>query len=113
MAEIKIRAVDGDAVSRLLQVAAKTQGITEIRWTGVGHQDVVMVMQELRKALLVKEVFFKGVAQLCKMPEAETLPESMQAQMMGIILSAHSNLELEIPNVPKPRTLPGVAPGSA
>lgn len=94
MAEIVLG--NGDSVSRLLQVIAKDVGLVGMRWGGTGGADVRLVMVELYNTRLVRDSLWSGLHELCQMPELKELPESVQAKIMAIILTARANAELRI-----------------
>jgi hypothetical protein len=94
MAEIFIG--PGDSISRLLQVVAKESGVQGMRWTGKGREDMKAAMLELYHARLMKDALWVGLQELCNMPELKELPESVQAQIAAIVLTARAKFELGI-----------------
>lgn len=97
MSEIIVGA--GDSVSRLLQVHAKEFDLKR-QWTGNGRVDSRDIVLELVNTHALKDCIWKGVIELYGMPELKELPESVQAKLMSIILSARACAEL-LAKVPK------------
>jgi len=86
--------LDGDALSRLIQLQASRHDI-RLAWVGRGNEDLTMVLQaHAIKARLAKHLF-TGMRELMSMPEMKDLPEPLQAQMMSIVLKAHALAELD------------------
>ena len=85
----------GDAVSRLLQLEAKLLRVG-LKWTGKGHDDIRLTLSELDNARTVKDALFLGIEELLRMPEANALPEAMQAKLAAIVLHARALLDLRV-----------------
>ena len=86
----------GDAVSRMFQLEAKTLKIPGLKWTGKGHDDVRMILAELDSARTFKDALFRGINDLLHMTEMEQLPEAMQAKVAMIVLNARAEIDLKI-----------------
>jgi hypothetical protein len=86
----------GDAVSRLIQLDARTLKLTGLKWTGKAYEDIRMVLSELDNARTFRDAILRGVNELLQMPEARSLPEAMQAKLFATVLNARAELDLRV-----------------
>lgn len=92
MTEVTVGA--GDSVSKLLQVIAKDVGVKDVTYTGKGQDDAKNIITQLYNSRLIKDSLWQGMTELCQMKEMKELPESIQAKIMAIILTARGKIEL-------------------
>lgn len=85
----------GDAISRLLQLHASRANV-RLKWSGVGIQDLDLLLQDYSNKQLLTECLWNGLKELMAMPELRDLPEAVQAKIMSIILKAQAVFELKL-----------------
>jgi hypothetical protein len=94
MAELNTKNLDGDALSRLIQLQA---GRFEIRltWTGKGVEDLIALCNaHAVKARLAKHLW-TGMRELMQMPELALLPEPVLAQLTSIVLKSQALTDID------------------
>jgi hypothetical protein len=94
MGELNTKNLDGDALSRLIQLQA---GRFEIRltWTGKGVEDLIALCNaHAVKARLAKHLW-TGLRELMQMPELALLPEPLAAQITSIVLKSQALTDLD------------------
>lgn len=85
----------GDEVSKLLQMCARSLKIgQEIRFGGVGNEDILRLMVRMFNAELAAREAWRALEKILKIKELPELPETVQAEIMGAILRAKSNIQL-------------------
>lgn len=90
----KINEVQGDSLSRLLQVRAALAGV-QLKWTGQALPDIDMLCMEYFHRKALNECLWNGLKALMEMPELKDLPEPVYAQILSIVLRAQANFELK------------------
>ena len=85
---------DSDALSKLIQLQAGRHDIRLV-WAGKGTEDLVQLCSAHAVQARLAKHLYNGFAELVRMPEMKTLPESMQAQIMGVVLSKQALVDLD------------------
>lgn len=89
-----IRTVDGDALSKLIQLHAGRYDI-RLAWSGKGVDDLVQLVSAHAVKARVAKHLWTGIGELQQMPELGQLPEPLQAQIASIILKAKVLVDLD------------------
>lgn len=92
MGEVAI--TSGDAISRLLQLHAKRNGV-RLKWTGRGTDDIAMMCSDNFNKTALSQCLWNGMKELISMPEIKELPEPIQAKIYSIVLQAQALFELQ------------------
>lgn len=91
---IKIQDINGDSLSKLLQVRAQLKGVY-LKWTGDGLKDIDQLCLEYFHRKALNECLWNGMKQLMDMPELKELPEPVYAQILSIVLRSQANFEIK------------------
>lgn len=94
MAEPTSKHLDGDALSRLIQLQAPRYDI-RLQWSGNGTTDLIALLNAHAINARMSKHLWAGMRELMQMPEMQWLPEPMQAQICSIILKANALTELD------------------
>ena len=94
MADSLTKFAEGDALSRLIQLQAGRHDI-RLTWTGDGTTDLIALISAHAVKARMSKHLWTGVRELMQMPELNTMPEPVQAQLMSIVLKAQALVELD------------------
>lgn len=84
-----------DYLSALIQLQATRHGI-DLRWTGKGLDDLIMLITSASRAITLNTHLWRGLQELWSMKATKELPEEVYLKLSSIILATRTTAELDI-----------------
>lgn len=95
-----------DAVSQLVQLAAKNAKLTTQLWSGKGHEDIQRVVNYAKNQEMIRTELWQALGDILRHDAIKKLlteNEDLQATVAAHILRARGNIELKtVYNIPSP-----------
>ncbi len=89
----------GDALSQMLQIAARVARLEDIRWSGCGSVDIENLLRFARHLQLANKELMHALARVADLPEIRKLcaeNEEVAAQISMFILQGRAVMDIKI-----------------
>ena len=99
---LQIKVERGDAVSQLVQTLAKAIKFDDVKFTGVGEDDIANVLRFAKGAQIARTEILTAVAAIMVHPKVKEFmgtDEAFQASIVVPLLKARAQISLRAPDV--------------